>query len=287
MFSDQRGQSTVEWVGLVLLVSLVIAALGAIAGIGLPGAALARAIASKIICTAGLGDGCSLGAEPLLAAYGDQLATSLREHAPTIFYEDGMRALPVDYRDCREDACADGAEAGSAATTNAGKPVALFVHIVDCRPGAPPDSASERADCSGVRTGSVYLQYFAYYPGSATGEGSIVPDAIRDLTGGATFHPDDWESFQVKLTPDGSFERASAHHGYGDGWVAETGAYFVSGGSHAGHLFPSPSDRYTDPEAITLIPLEPIAATDPDVSFAVTPPWLKKVWFDPEYEGTD
>jgi hypothetical protein len=267
VFRDQRGQSIVEWIGLVLIVSLVVSVLGAIVGVGLPGAALAHAIGSKMVCAVGLGDGCSLGAAPLLTAYGDELAAEVRDHAPRIFYEDGMRALPVDYRQCREDACADGAESGSVSSTKTVVP--------------------EGIDCSGERAGNVYLQYFVYYPGSATAEGSIAPDAIRDLTGGATYHPDDWESFQVKLTPDGSFERASSHHGYGDGWVPETGAYFVSGGSHAGHLFPSSSDRYTNPDAITLIPLEPIAAGDGGVAFAVTPPWLKKVWFDPEYEGTD
>jgi hypothetical protein len=285
--TDQSGQSTVEWIGLVVVVSLLVTLLGAIVGIGLPGAALADAIGSKIICAVGLGDGCSLGAGPLLTSYGDELAASVREHAPRIFYEDGMRALPVDYRDCRDDACADGADAGSVATTNAGEPVALFVHVVDCRPGAPSGVVPKAIDCSGERSGNVYLQYFAYYPGSATAEGSIAPDAIRELTGDATYHDDDWESFQVKLTPEGSFERASAHHGYGDGWVPDVGDYFVSGGSHAGHVFPSASDRYTDPDAITLIPLEPIAADDHGVSFAVTPPWKKRVWSDPEYEGTD
>jgi hypothetical protein len=287
VFADQRGQSTVEWIGLVLVVSLVVSALGAIVGLGLPGAALAHAIGSRIVCAVGLGDGCSLGAAPLLTAYGNELAEEVREHAPRIFYEDGMRALPVDYRDCREDACADGADTGSVSRSEAGLPVALFVHVIDCRPRAPSGVMPKGIDCSGSRRGIVYLQYFAYYPGSATAEGSIAPDAIRELTGGATYHPDDWESFQVKITPDGSFERASSHHGYGDGWVPETGAHFVSGGSHAGHLFPSASDRYTDPDAITLIPLEPIAADDGGVAFAVTPPWRKRVWFDPEYEGTD
>jgi hypothetical protein len=35
-----------------------------------------------------------------------------------------------------------------------------------------------------------------------------------------------------------------------------------------------------------LIPLEPIAATDA-TTFAISPPWRKKVWRDPEAEGTD
>jgi hypothetical protein len=267
-------------------VSLVAAALGAIVGIGLPGAALAHAIGSKLVCAVGLGDGCSLGAAPLRTTYGDELAAAVRDHAPRIFYEDGMRALPVDYRSCREDACADGPDEGSVATASSGEPVVLFVHVIDCRPAAEAAPA-EGVDCSGERSDKLYLQYFAYYPGSATAEGSIAPDVIRGVTGGATYHPDDWESFQVKIGPDGASARASSHHGYGPGWLPEVGDYFVSGGSHAGHLVPSPSDRYTTPDAITLVPLEPIAASDPDVAFAVTPPWRKQVWFDPEYQGTD
>jgi len=285
--AEQRGQSTVEWVALVLLVSLVVAVVGASVGIGGPGAALAQAIGSKLVCAVGLGDGCSIGGPPLLVAYGEELAAAVREHTPRIFYEGGMRALPVDYRRCREDACADGRDAGAVARTEAGLPVTLFVHVIDCRPRALAVVATPGIDCSGERAGNLYLQYFAYYPGSATGEGSIAPGLVRDVTGGASYHADDWESVQVKVTPDGSFERASAHHGYGEGWVPEIGAYFVAGGSHAGHVFPSPSDRHTDPADITLIPLEPIAASDPGVTFAITPPWLKKVWLDPEYEGTD
>jgi hypothetical protein len=286
---EQHGQSTVEWVGLVLLVSLVISALGAIAGLGLPGAALAHAIASRIVCAAGLTDGCGLGADELLTAYADEVAAAVRDHAPRILYEPGMRALPVDYRRCREDACADGADSGEVRRTESGEPVTLFVHVVDCRVGAPPPP--DGVDCSGRRAGNLYLQYFAYYPGSATGEGSTpLSGLIRDASsalGTPSYHPDDWESFQVRIGADGALDRASAHHGYGPGWFPETGAYFVSGGSHAGTVLPRDADRYTARSDITLIPLEPIAASDPDVSFAITPPWRKQVWFDAEYEGTD
>jgi hypothetical protein len=285
---EQRGQSTVEWIGLVMLVSFVVSMLGAIAGLGLPGAALADAIGSRIICAVGLADGCALGGGALLEAYGEELAAAVRDHAPRILYEPGMRALPVDYRDCREDECADGADSGDVRRTKAGLPVSLFVHVVDCRPGA---AAPEGVDCSGTRAGNLYIQYFAYYPGSATGEGSTpLADVIRDAStalGSPTYHPDDWESFQVKVTPGRAFERASAHHGYGGGWCPDAGAYFVSGGSHAGTVLPRDADRETAPADINLIALEPIAASHPNVAFAITPPWIKKVWFDPEYEGTD
>jgi hypothetical protein len=45
--------------------------------------------------------------------------------------------------------------------------------------------------------------------------------------------------------------------------------------------------RVTPAGRLALIPLEPIAASQPETEFAVTPPWLKRVWLDPEYSGTD
>jgi hypothetical protein len=287
--SDESGQSTVEWIGLVLLVSLVVAAFGAVAGIGLPGAALAHAIGSKIICAVGLSDSC-VGEESSLAlAYGTKVAALVAEHAPTIAYEDGMKALPVDYRSCREDACADGAAEGNVWRSQAGERTVAFLRVIDCRPGSPTATQPDDADCNGERAGNLYLQYWLYYPGSATGEGSVAPGLIRGITGGRTYHPDDWESYTVRIGPGGVDQRASSHHGYGRGWVPEHGVYAVAGGSHAGEVLPLAfgSDRTTPGGRLSLIPLEPIAAENPDVEFAVTPPWLKKVWRDPEYEGTD
>jgi hypothetical protein len=46
----------VEWVGLVALVSLTLLALVAV-GVRLPGADMARAVASRILCAASLADG--------------------------------------------------------------------------------------------------------------------------------------------------------------------------------------------------------------------------------------
>ena len=110
-------------------------------------------------------------------------------------------------------------------------------------------------------------------------------------------------------------ERASSHHGYNyrrsaanlvsdagigplrdvaetvgaraeNGWGPETGLLLVSGGSHAGNLGDEPGGRYTPAAAVHLVPLEPIAAAD-STTFAISPPWLKQVWRDPEAEGTD
>ncbi len=287
--SSEHGQSTVEWVGLVALVALVFAFVLAIAGLALPGAALAQALSARIVCALELDDGCGVDVPPLVSAYGAELGALVAEQAPQIRYEPGMRAVPVDYRDCRQDACAEGADKLRVAHSEAGEPVTAFTHVIDCRAGSTPPAG---ADCSGDAAGNLYVQYWLYYPGSATGEGSIAPGVVRQVStalGRPSFHPDDWESVQFRFHPDGGIDaRASAHHGYGPGWLRRSAAgYTVAGGSHAGTVEPAPFDRVTTPRRLTLIPLEPIADAHPDTPFAVTPPWRKRVWLEPEYEGTD
>jgi hypothetical protein len=111
--------------------------------------------------------------------------------------------------------------------------------------------------------------------------------------------------------------RASSHHGYngdsGDwlsdsglvekaGWTDSTGRYFISGGSHAGRVGeePAPRDRlrlpfdarrraqrWTEATAIRVLPIEPLASQVGRWEFAVSPPWAKHVYRDPEYQETD
>ena len=70
------------------LVALVVAALVA-AGVRVPGTALARAVASRILCAVALADGC--GDEPvLIATYGTEVGELVRRHMPTIVFEDGL-----------------------------------------------------------------------------------------------------------------------------------------------------------------------------------------------------
>jgi hypothetical protein len=287
--TGECGQSTVEWIGLVLVVSAAVAALGALTGLALPGTALAQAIGTRIACAIELTDACARAPTALGAAYRDEIAAVVTERVPQVRYEPGMRALPVDYRSCREDACAEATDRLRVARSRTGERATLFTHVVDCRPGAETPGAV----CSGVRSGNLYLQYWLYYPGSATGEGSsplrgLIREASRAL-GTPTYHPDDWESVQYRIGPDGAVSvRASSHHGYGPGWVAPSRAgYRVAGGSHAGTVEPAEFDRITPPRRIELVALEPLAAADRDLDFAVTPPWRKRVWIDPEYEGTD
>jgi hypothetical protein len=298
----------VEWVGVLLVVALLLAGMVA-AGVRVPGVWLAEAVVARMLCAASLADSC--GDEPrLIAAYGTEVGELVREHMPMLAFEEGSRAVPVDFRRCRRTGCSDDSGHGEVRRTDAGLVVTAFVHVVDCRVGEAEGSEAEGADCSGPRAGNLYLQYWTYYPDSAT---------MRDVPGigAAGFHLDDWEGVQIRIGPDGEVDqRASSHNGYNygrgvgnwgsdagfhlvnaaaeavgvharNGWGPETGIVLVSGGSHAGNAAGIPHvDHFISGRRVHLIPLEPIAATDTS-TFAITPPWLKKAWRDPETEDTD
>jgi hypothetical protein len=309
--SSEHGQGTVEWVGLVAVVAMAMVGLVTM-GARVPGTALARAIGAKILCAAALADRC--WDEPaLIAAYGTEVGKLVRDQMPSLAFEQGSRALPVDFRRCRSSACGDGSARGLVDRTDTGLPVTAFVRVIDCRESASSDpEAAVSLDCSGPRAGNLYLQYWLYYADSATLRG--VPVAA-----GAGYHRDDWESAQIRIGPEGNVEeRASSHHGYNyerspanvgsdagvgalrtiaevagarprNGWGPRRGLLRVSGGSHAGNASGFLNlDRIVLGGRVRLVPLEPIAAALGDsASFAVSPPWDKDVWDDPEAIGTD
>jgi hypothetical protein len=306
---SERGQGTVEWVGTLCVVSLLLVGLVA-AGVRIPGASLGRAIADRVLCAASLADGC--GDEPeLIAAYGSEVGRFARQHMPTLVFEAGSRAVPVDFRSCRSSDCGDSSGSGAVHQTDAGLPVTAFVHAIDCRPGAVESTEAAGADCSQGRDGNLYIQYWIYYADSATLRGMPV-------VGEEGYHHDDWESVQLRFGPDGTVsERASSHNGYNsglpsarnwgsdagvepvkdaaegagaradNGWGPETGYLFVSGGSHAGNTLDlGDVAHYTPRDRIHLVPLEGVAATS-TAQFAISAPWLKRVWLDPESDRTD
>jgi len=208
-----------------------------------------------------------------------------------------MLGLPVDFRTCRSPWCADGSGEGEIDESTAGEPVTLFTRVTH-------------------EDGSIYIQYWAYYPESASLRGAPVLEAKG-------FHRNDWEGFQIRVEPDGTVsERASSHNGYNhtrsavnwgsdmgwdfltdateavglrdaNGWGEPTGRYLIAGGSHAGNVdgdlgedeYPS----WTPAGRVRLVPLESVkdgplaraARFDP-----ITPPWDKEVWTDPESSGT-
>jgi hypothetical protein len=292
----EDGQGTVEWIGLVGLVAALFAALVAVAP-QLPGLGVGRALASSIACAIRLGDGCGGTGDVLVAAYGEDVASLVRDSAPRLVYEAGSSALPIDFRECRGAACGNGTRAGAVRQSQTGEPAVAFVHVVDCRARAVAASVRWTYDCSGDRAGNVYVQYWLYYVDSTS---------LRDLPGDVGHHADDWESFQVRIRADGVDDRASSHHGYNyDGgagswlsdagfvhrsaWGPATGIEYVSGGSHAGHVHeddPGAPPRWTPASAVELIPIESLDRATRRSHFAITPPWRKPVYRDPEDEGT-
>lgn len=298
----QGGQATLEYVGMVLLVAALFAVFAAIAGPSLPGGGIARALADGLLCAVGSSDRChgsepGTAVSPTVAAYGHEIAAMLDRSAPDIFFEaDDFVSLPVDFRDCRERRCADTVRAGSVHATQTGLPPVAFTHVIDCRRApAPASRPAGGYDCSGARAGHVYLQYWLYYPDSLThGLGRV---------GG--FHLDDWESYQTRIDGDGSAAaRASSHHGYNGrqggissigsdtgwsphpGWDSSLNTLHVASGSHAGTTGAAYGDsRAIHREDLVLIPAEPIASSAA-ADFAVSPPWRKEVWRDPEAMGT-
>jgi hypothetical protein len=309
----------VEWIAVIALVSAAFGALAWLTGVRALDLMVAHEIAERIVCAVRLTEDCRN--EPALrAASGAEIAALLRDHAPALLYEDGMTALPVDFRACRSDRCSAGPEAGVVSNSNEGLRAAAFTHVIDCRSGHAAQTAGWGGDCSGARAGNLYLQYWLYYPGSATAEGSTpLKDPIRRVSralGHPTYHPDDWEGYQVRIGPGGSFARATAHHGYSygldrsllpytlsrdgggswhlervptplNGWGPEGDTYYISGGSHAGAARVQRSvSRSTKDGRLVLIPFEALGGRD-RYSFAVNPPWRKRVYFDPEYGGTD
>ena len=115
----------------------------------------------------------------------------MRSHAPNVVYEHSSAALPIDFRRCRKTDCSDGSDAARPIDRSAsGLPVTAFTRVVDRRDAG----------------GALYLQYWFYYPESFTGGiGRIFGD---DWPG---FHPDDWEGYQVRISPNGA--RRRARHG--------------------------------------------------------------------------
>ena len=282
------------------------------AGANLPGLGLIHSISKQMLCAASLSRSCG-GAESLELAYGENAAGLVRANAPELLYGRDMLGLPVDYRTCRSAYCAEAEQGGEIRESKAGEPVTLFTRVLDCR--AETVMRDPVADCDGDRAGNLYVQYWAYYPESASLRGAPVLEEEG-------YHPHDWESVQVRIGPDGEVsQRASSHAGHNHdrsfvnwgsdigwgfltnasekagvrepgGWGGRTGRYLIAGGSHAGNVAgddPGDYPSHTPARFIHLVPLEEVR-NDPIARPArfdpITPPWEKNLWLDPEEEST-
>jgi hypothetical protein len=307
----ERGQATVEWTGLVLLVALVLGAILAVVPI-VDGRAFGSYLAHSILCS--VRGGCSDGHGALARAYGEDDAELLRRFAPNVVYEPGETSLPVDFRRCRSPGCSQAPDDRDldAGRSEAGVPAAAFTHVLR-------------------RGGETFLQYWFYYPDSDTGLGpshAIWDNSPLGLLGRYPgFHRDDWEGYFVRVDSGGAaYVRASSHRGYQgckervcrNRWAAWTGWTRVSRGSHAGHiplrsqwrvslslrrgvpavrarkeyrpLYPGLDlhERITGAASLELIPLETLS---PDVLSesrfdGIEPPWRKEVYSDPLSNST-
>jgi hypothetical protein len=261
---SDTGQATVEWTGLLLAVAVLLAGLGYVA-VRAEGWNLGDKLVHALACAAG--GGCEEGEDALTAAYGSATADLVRRYSPNVAYEQRSAELPVDFRRCRRLECSNGPAAASAiARSSAGLDVTAFTRVVDRR----------------ARGGPLYVQYWFYYPESFSG-------GIGRIFGHRWpgYHPDDWEGYQVRIGPGGAVAaRATAHGGYSGAWAPSTGWYRVSGGSHAGQVAgASASERTTPGSELNLTPLERLTGLDSQ-RFAISPPWLKDVYRDPESDSS-
>lgn len=250
MLLGQSGQSTAEWVGLVLLVALLMVGVS-VAAAGPWIYKLGDTVFGKFSCLVRGPDAC-LVRDGMERIYGAELARSVRDRLPDLVFQEKTGALPVDFRRCMERACSVGSTDGSVTMTATGERPTVFVHVVDRRD----------------QGGSLYLQYWYYYTDSYSGGEAFswplervgvdperardassrivdragtsaeragewlgADDTLRSLPGvtrlgarwlsgrlkgaGGIYHRHDWESVQVRIDGDGrSYIRASAHKGY-------------------------------------------------------------------------
>jgi hypothetical protein len=287
---DERGQASVEWIGLLLLVSIALAAAVAFAPVA-DGRPLGAALVRALVCAVS-GD-CHAEAAALTRVYGERDAALVRANAPNLVYEPGTFTLPVDFRRCRSHRCSDAPDDRDLDVHRAargGAPATAFTHVVH-------------------RGGVTFIEYWLYYPDSPStflhSHGILKTLGIHD----PGFHPDDWEAFEVRIDKRGRVAvRASAHGhwqwckhiwcknqwGPGSGWTR------ISRGSHAGHIplemrphvigihydpvRPGAGlhERSTTAPGIRLVPLEtlPHERYKP-LPGGIRPPWTKKVYGDP------
>lgn len=150
--SSEQGAASVEQVGLVLLVALLLlAAISALVA-GRPddrSRELGATIARKLRCAPRLPGPC--WRDPLTEAYGRPVAGVVRAMAPqpgAVATPSGLALLPVDFRYCRRESCAVPGE--RTGLTRSNRRVSVFTSVVDRR----------RAG------GQVEITYWLYRPGA-------------------------------------------------------------------------------------------------------------------------
>jgi hypothetical protein len=149
--NDGAGEASIEYVGLVALVGLLLVAVIAAALAGPSpqgGRLLGQAIARRLVCAPKLRPVCH--PNPLALAYGTPMAKLVRSLAPAplaLPAPDGLDLLPVDFRYCRRPSCAV-ASGGDRHLTAARRRTTAFTAVSDRRGG-----------------GGLSVDYWLYRPG--------------------------------------------------------------------------------------------------------------------------
>ena len=150
--SSEHGAASVEQLGLVFLVALLLlAAISAFAA-GPPderGRELGSALARKLRCAPRLPGPC--WRDPLTEAYGRPVAGAVRALAPqpgAVRGPSGLPLVPVDFRYCRRESCAVRGDRPELTVSN--RRVSAFTSVVDRR----------RAG------GQLEINYWLYRPGA-------------------------------------------------------------------------------------------------------------------------
>ena len=274
-------------------------------GVRVPGGALARAIASRILCATALADSC--GDEPaLIAAYGDRS----RRAGPRAHADARLRG-----RLARGSRSTGAAAAAPPAATVAGR-ATCGAPTPTCR--SPPSSTSstagrgsetEGADCSGgaPATSTSSIGSTTPIPRPSAASRSPARRATTTTTGSRSRSGSARTATSTSAPPPTTATTTATSDanwasdaGIGplrdlnetlgaraeNGWGPETHLLLVSGGSHAGNLGDERGGRYTPAAAVHLSRSSRSPPTD-STAFAISPPWLKQVWRDPEAEETD
>ncbi|HEV2724333.1 MAG TPA: hypothetical protein VGV10_06840 [Thermoleophilaceae bacterium] len=293
----ERGQATVEWVGLVLIAALILGGAAALAGPDVGGRSFGGFLAHRMVCA--VRGGCDDGDAELAKAYGPRDADLLRRHAPDIVYEPGEGQLPIDWKECRRRSCADAPDDRDLDShrTNAGRRATVYTRVVR-------------------RGGRTYLQYWFYYPDSNSTlagsdklwKGSVLAQLARRAVRGSSrypgFHRDDWEGYHVRIDRRGRVAVRSTSHAHyqwckhkrcRNRWGPPTGWTRVSRGSHAGHIpldgrsrprLPGRDlrERTSTSDGLRLRPLESPANRRGyrPLEKGVKPPWRKGAYRHPE-----
>ena len=286
---DERGQASIEWVALTLLLALALG--GLLTAIpAVDGRSLGGALAHRFVCA--VRGGCADGDDGLVRAYGAHDAQLVRRYLQGLVFEPGERQIPVDWRACRAVKCAVAADDRDLDVhrSTAGLQATVFTRLL------------RRGDRR-------YIEYWFYYPDSNTawaGSDKVWRHTAVGKIGGLVtgsddypgWHADDWEGAIVRVEQDGRAAVRVTSHGHWQWckerdcvgrWGPVTGWTRVSRGSHAGHVLADAlpgaglRERTTSADGIRLVPIEgmPTGAyrrLDPGIS----PPWEKDAYVNPE-----